>query len=673
MKKLILPLLIAVLYPLTGNAASLSVDANGMIINTTPTKFKAGKLMVCDAAGNNCVEVTSSAPSDTAFAASWNGATTIAPSKNAIYDWAHLFDTDDDGKPNVLDLAAGIPKTNASGVLSLAVPGTDYVASLAGLWTKTARVDAGGNDATGVIGDPSKPFLTVQGAINAVQIASPGNGNEYLIDVGNNGSSEDVTTSLTIIAFVSSSPYIGRTFSSLTFTAPSSPVTVVGLNCNLGFINTATTEITEIILFASKVDDIDTSDGPVFIYTPYGDGIIEGNVVAGGEITIWAANVGNNNISAPGFEIQLFNCRAVNMSTTTGAYNMPVIDSAGSTVKAYNSLIGSVTAADSLSLIDSRVLGANAASSTTYSDRMLAGDDTAYDPTSWNGNTRTPTKNAVRDKIESLSVGDASTNTATSVDSEAAVFSGTGGKTLKRATATGIAKLTSGVLSAATAGTDYFVPEHASQLYVYDDFINNTITVFTGGTTGGTAPASATGDIGRPGLKTLVTSTSASGASYIWDANSIMWVFSGGEAVYETSVKVVTLSDGTETFTVRCGWNDSQTADGADGVYFRYTHSENSGRWVLVARSNSVETATNSTATVPANSWDRLRIVVNAAGTSAEGFVDGVSIGTVASNIPITQARATGMTTGIVKSAGTTSRNIVVDYIMVKQAFTAAR
>jgi hypothetical protein len=42
--------------------------------------------------------------------------------------------------------------------------------------------------------------------------------------------------------------------------------------------------------------------------------------------------------------------------------------------------------------------------------------------------------------------GDASTNTSTSVDSEVAVFSGTAGKTLKRATGTGAVKLTSGVI-----------------------------------------------------------------------------------------------------------------------------------------------------------------------------------------------------------------------------------
>lgn len=54
--------------------------------------------------------------------------------------------------------------------------------------------------------------------------------------------------------------------------------------------------------------------------------------------------------------------------------------------------------------------------------------------------------------------GDASTNTSSSVDSEVALFSGTGGKTLKRATGTGLAKITSGVLSTATAGTDYYNP-----------------------------------------------------------------------------------------------------------------------------------------------------------------------------------------------------------------------
>lgn len=54
--------------------------------------------------------------------------------------------------------------------------------------------------------------------------------------------------------------------------------------------------------------------------------------------------------------------------------------------------------------------------------------------------------------------GDFSSNTSTSVDGEIVLFSGTGGKTGKRATTTGILKGTSGVISAASAGTDYLTP-----------------------------------------------------------------------------------------------------------------------------------------------------------------------------------------------------------------------
>lgn len=50
--------------------------------------------------------------------------------------------------------------------------------------------------------------------------------------------------------------------------------------------------------------------------------------------------------------------------------------------------------------------------------------------------------------ISGEGLGDASTNTASSVDSEVALFSGTGGKTIKRGTGTGVAHVTSGVLSA---------------------------------------------------------------------------------------------------------------------------------------------------------------------------------------------------------------------------------
>ena len=79
-----------------------------------------GQKTILAAGGTNSV-------SDVAFASSWNGVTSATPSKNTVYDWAHTFDTDDDGKVNVLDMGAGLVKTDSGGVVSAASAGTDYV------------------------------------------------------------------------------------------------------------------------------------------------------------------------------------------------------------------------------------------------------------------------------------------------------------------------------------------------------------------------------------------------------------------------------------------------------------------------------------------------------------------------------------------------------------------
>lgn len=99
--------------------------------------------------------------------------------------------------------------------------------------------------------------------------------------------------------------------------------------------------------------------------------------------------------------------------------------------------------------------------------------------------------------------GDFSSNTSTSVDSEVVVFSGTGGKTGKRATGTGVAHLTSGVLSAANvewseiATRTKAVPvfswtafpsseawfEPAAVTFGSNDFHNPMVAVFSGETT----------------------------------------------------------------------------------------------------------------------------------------------------------------------------------------------
>ena len=86
---------------------------------------------------------------DTAFAASWDADTTHAPTKNSVYDWGVTFDTDGDGKVNLLDgiSAAGFPYTNAAG----AVQGTRSLAE--GVAIDITNTDgSGGNPTIGLDG-----------------------------------------------------------------------------------------------------------------------------------------------------------------------------------------------------------------------------------------------------------------------------------------------------------------------------------------------------------------------------------------------------------------------------------------------------------------------------------------------------------------------------------------
>lgn len=90
---------------------------------------------------------------------------------------------------------------------------------------------------------------------------------------------------------------------------------------------------------------------------------------------------------------------------------------------------------------------------------------------------------------------------SSSVDSEIALFDSTTGKVIKRATTTGIVKATSGVIGAATAGTDYLAPPSGTAI----------LKANSGGAlanaTAGTDYVAPSGALGTPSSGTLTNCT----------------------------------------------------------------------------------------------------------------------------------------------------------------------
>jgi hypothetical protein len=180
---------------------------------------------------------------------------------------------------------------------------------------------------------------------------------------------------------------------------------------------------------------------------------------------------------------------------------------------------------------------------------------------------------------------------------------------------------------------------------------------------------------GHFGVATMSTGTTTTGrASFQSDLGLI--AFGDGKCRIGWWVKTPSsLSDGTNKYTIRAGMMDSNADADNEGVYLKYTHDDNSGKWLGVSKKNSVAKQTLDTAvTVVASTWYFLEIEVNAAGTSVEYFVNGASKGTITSSIPlISNGDALGVICYIMKAAGTSARVMSVDANYVDKTFTTAR
>ncbi len=194
----------------------------------------------------------------------------------------------------------------------------------------------------------------------------------------------------------------------------------------------------------------------------------------------------------------------------------------------------------------------------------------------------------------------------------------------------------------------------------------------------GTASSGIAAPANAPGIVEFTTGSTTNGFA-LYKTLSTAILFGGGRVYFETRVRVPALSAAADIFNVYAGFGDniSTAGDATDGAYFIYSSSSNNytntTKWSGKTASNSNRTEVPSSTTVGAGTWYVLGVDVNAAGTLATFYVDGVSIGNTASNIPTAAGREFGLVFKIEKlggSTGTTQSLLDFDYAVLIQRTT---
>jgi hypothetical protein len=218
-----------------------------------------------------------------------------------------------------------------------------------------------------------------------------------------------------------------------------------------------------------------------------------------------------------------------------------------------------------------------------------------------------------------------------------------------------------------------------NMLELYEDFMwDGTITAGAIGNlgwgmvisgTGATVALPATATAGVYGETLLQTGTTTTGRCGIRLGSLAMSGLASGDTFsQEWRVNVDTLSTAGEEFIQLFGLVNvvGATLPG-QGFWFEYDRL-NSANWRLHA-ADGATTATTTSSTAVATGYKRYRIDCD--GTTVTFYVDDVSIGTVTTNLP--SALGFNPAAKIVKSAGTTSRQMRIDYMKLRYLLGSAR
>jgi len=193
---------------------------------------------------------------------------------------------------------------------------------------------------------------------------------------------------------------------------------------------------------------------------------------------------------------------------------------------------------------------------------------------------------------------------------------------------------------------------------------------------GGATNEFTTSAQGSPGiLRQTVTDTTTPDAATVNPISSIVTsiIVGGNEVRFEGRCRTPTAQDGTDQWSDRWGIGDATAAaDATDGLYFESDRAVNGDNNVrLCSATGGSRTKTTMGIAPTANVWERWTLILNAAGTSMQGYLDDTATGS-----PVTATLPTSTASGVwwaqvVKTLGTTNaRSVDRDYLETIQIFS---
>lgn len=323
-----------------------------------------------------------------------------------------------------------------------------------------------------------------------------------------------------------------------------------------------------------------------------------------------------------------------------------------------------------LQLMSGHVTNWNAGDVTlTHSSNALtvAGGDffvptEVYDATGWNGDLSVPTKDAVRDKIESLSSGGADTTKWYFQSRPNGGLTTIGDKIHVKFAGSGVYPVANGDT------ININVANLKAQALMFDDFCGGLATTGNVGTLGwSTSSSGTTITAGQTGYSTTSApcwleiqnnSGAANNRGQIFLASQTAMVV-GGNMRFTARIKLAEVSAGT---IFRFGFYDlvtSAVSYPTDGL-FAEVNIDSSANWRLVSSNGSTRTFKNS-ATAASTSVTTIDIVTNSGYTQADLYINGVlTTASITTNLP--GSTAEGTVHFVEQTKDTSTRTVAIDF-----------